>query len=137
MVVNAASNIDGRLLTNLSDLVRDTHARGGIVIVDAAQAMGHSRALLQKTDADALCFSAHKMYGASLGVVVAYDAATKQLLTVEGGVPTTDDQLRSQVRRVTRGIGDATVVGFVNAVDAKRIDAKPAPPIISAISSWR
>lgn len=71
VVVNAASNVDGRLLTNLADLVRDTHSRGGIVIVDAAQAMGHARALLQKTEADAVCFSAHKMYGASLGVVVA------------------------------------------------------------------
>jgi cysteine desulfurase/selenocysteine lyase len=71
VVVNAASNIDGRQLSNLTDLVRDTHARGGIVIVDAAQAMGHSRALLQKTEADAVCFSAHKMYSASLGVVVA------------------------------------------------------------------
>jgi len=71
VVVNATSNIDGRQLGNLADLVRDTHARGGIVIVDAAQAMGHSRALLQKTEADAVCFSAHKMYSASLGVVVA------------------------------------------------------------------
>ena len=71
VVVNAASNIDGRQLSNLADLVRDTHARGGIVIVDAAQAMGHSRAVLKKTEADAICFSAHKMYGASLGVVVA------------------------------------------------------------------
>ncbi|TFD78278.1 aminotransferase class V-fold PLP-dependent enzyme [Cryobacterium fucosi] len=71
VVVNAASNIDGRLLTNLADLVRDTHAKGGIVILDAAQSMAHERALLQKTDADAICFSAHKMYGASLGVIVA------------------------------------------------------------------
>ncbi|MCU1444524.1 aminotransferase class V-fold PLP-dependent enzyme [Cryobacterium sp.] len=71
VVVNVASNVDGRQLTNLAQLVSDTHARGGIVILDAAQAMGHSRALLQKTDADAVCFSAHKMYGASLGVVVA------------------------------------------------------------------
>jgi selenocysteine lyase/cysteine desulfurase len=71
VVVSAASNIDGRQLPNLADLVRDAHARGGIVILDAAQAMGHSRAALQKTGADAVCFSAHKMYGASLGVVVA------------------------------------------------------------------
>ncbi|MEC5184211.1 selenocysteine lyase/cysteine desulfurase [Cryobacterium sp. MP_3.1] len=71
VVVNATSNIDGRQLSNLADLVRDTHARGGIVIVDAAQAMGHSRALLQKTEADAICFSGHKMYAASLGGVVA------------------------------------------------------------------
>jgi len=86
VVVNAASNIDGRQLTNLADLVRDTHARGGIVIVDAAQAMGHGRALLQRTEADAVCFSAHKMYGASLGVVVArHELLTSLELGFVGG----------------------------------------------------
>ncbi|TFD83204.1 aminotransferase class V-fold PLP-dependent enzyme [Cryobacterium lactosi] len=86
VVVNAASNIDGRLLTNLTDLVRDAHARGGIVIIDAAQAMGHARALLQKTEADAVCFSAHKMYGASLGVVVArHELLTSLELGFVGG----------------------------------------------------
>jgi selenocysteine lyase/cysteine desulfurase len=88
VVVNAVSNIDGRQLTNLSELVRDTHARGGIVIVDAAQAMGHTRAVLQKTEADAICFSAHKMYGASLGVVVARHEllASLELSFVGGGM---------------------------------------------------
>ena len=86
VVVNVASNIDGRLLTNLTDLVRDTHARGGIVILDAAQAMAHERTLLAKTEADALCFSAHKMYGASLGVVVATHELLSSLeLTFVGG----------------------------------------------------
>lgn len=90
VVVNAASNIDGRQLTNLVDLVRDTHARDGIVIVDAAQAMGHGLALLQKTEADAICFSAHKMYGASLGVVVARHEllASLELGFVGGGMVT-------------------------------------------------
>jgi selenocysteine lyase/cysteine desulfurase len=77
IVVSAASNIDGRQLTNLTELVRDAHARGGTVIIDAAQAMAHGSALLYKSNADAICFSAHKMYGASLGVVV----ATTELLT--------------------------------------------------------
>ncbi|POH67156.1 MULTISPECIES: aminotransferase class V-fold PLP-dependent enzyme [Cryobacterium] len=86
VVVNATSNIDGRQLSNLADLVRDTHARGGIVIVDAAQAMGHSRALLQKTEADAVCFSGHKMYAASLGVVVArHELLTSLELGFVGG----------------------------------------------------
>jgi selenocysteine lyase/cysteine desulfurase len=86
VVVNAVSNIDGRQLGNLADLVRDTHARGGIVIVDAAQAMGHTRALLQKSEADAICFSAHKMYGASLGVVVArHELLTSLELSFVGG----------------------------------------------------
>ena len=41
VVVNIVSNIDGRALNNISSLVNDTHAKGGIVILDAAQAMAH------------------------------------------------------------------------------------------------
>lgn len=70
VVVNAASNIDGRLLTNIKQLVADTHKAGGIVIIDAAQAMAHYRELLSGCEADAFCFSGHKMYAASLGVIV-------------------------------------------------------------------
>jgi len=70
VVVSASSNIDGLPLSNLAELVRDAHSRGGTVIVDAAQTMAHGRELLNRTAADALCFSAHKMYGASLGVIV-------------------------------------------------------------------
>ena len=66
--------------------MRDTHARGGIVILDAAHALAHERSLLAKTEADALCFSAHKMYGASLGVVVAtHDLLGSLDLTFVGG----------------------------------------------------
>lgn len=71
VVVNAVSNIDGRRLTNLVALVRDTQARGGIVLLDAAQAVPHAVDLLRGTEADALCFSGHKAYAPSLGVVVA------------------------------------------------------------------
>ena len=70
VVVNAASNIDGRLLTNIKQLVSDTHKAGGIVIIDAAQAIAHYRELLSGCEADAFCFSGHKMYAASLGVIV-------------------------------------------------------------------
>lgn len=86
VVVNAVSNIDGRKLLNIKNLIADTHAAGGIVIIDAAQAMAHSYELLQGLPADAICFSGHKMYGPSLGIVV----ATKKLLlaledTIVGG----------------------------------------------------
>ena len=70
VVVNAASNIDGRRLENIREVILETHRRGGIVIVDAAQAMAHSHEILHKTEADAICFSAHKMYAPSLGVMV-------------------------------------------------------------------
>ncbi len=70
VVVNAASNIDGRRLVNIKDVIKRTHKTGGVVIIDAAQAMAHSADVLFKTEADAICFSAHKMYAPSLGAMV-------------------------------------------------------------------
>lgn len=70
VVLNTTSNIDGRTLANLEDLVTVAHRRGGIVILDAAQTMGHDTHLLRSVPFDAVCGSAHKMYGPSLGFIV-------------------------------------------------------------------
>lgn len=70
VVLNAVSNIDGRTLVNINQIIKDAHSVGGIVIIDAAQAMAHSHKMLENCGADAICFSAHKMYSASLGVIV-------------------------------------------------------------------
>ena len=70
VVVNCVSNIDGRKLLNVKELVKKVHSQGGVIIIDAAQALAHSPDLLYKTEADAICSSAHKMYGPSLGVMV-------------------------------------------------------------------
>lgn len=70
VMVNCVSNFDGRELANIKDLVKTVHKAGGLIIIDAAQAMAHSSHLLEGTDADAICFSAHKMYAPSLGVIV-------------------------------------------------------------------
>ncbi len=75
VVVSAMNNVDGAT-TDLADLITRTQRGGGIVIVDAAQAFGHAPGLLRGLTPDAVCFSAHKAYGASLGVV----AATRELL---------------------------------------------------------
>lgn len=86
VVVNAVSNIDGRTLTNIKKLISDTHKSGGIVIIDAAQAMAHYHELLIGCDADAICFSAHKMYAASLGAVVIKKQLLRSLnLSLVGG----------------------------------------------------
>ncbi len=71
VVVNCAANFDGRRLVNLKEVVKKVHKDGGIIIIDAAQAMAHYYEILEKTEADAICFSAHKMYAPSLGVIVA------------------------------------------------------------------
>lgn len=88
VVVNVASNVDGRGLPNAKRLVEDVHRRGGIVIFDAAQAMAHHSSALRGTEADAVCFSGHKMYGASLGVVIARTDLLESLETtfVGGGM---------------------------------------------------
>ena len=70
VVVNCASNIDGRKLLNIKELIKAVHKAGGSIIIDAAQALGHSADILYKTEADAICSSAHKMYGPSLGIMI-------------------------------------------------------------------
>lgn len=70
-VANVASNIDGRELSNIKEVASLVRKNGGVVIVDAAQAMAHRVDILHGVDYDAVCFSAHKMYSASLGVIVA------------------------------------------------------------------
>ena len=88
VVVNCVSNFDGRELSNINELIKVVHKSGGIVIIDAAQAMAHSSEIVRGVDADAICFSAHKMYAPSLGVIVWRDDLAEFLQTrfVGGGM---------------------------------------------------
>ena len=70
VVVNCASNFDGRKLGNIKELAKAVHKAGGIIIIDAAQAMAHSVDVIYGVEVDAICFSAHKLYAPSLGVIV-------------------------------------------------------------------
>lgn len=79
VVLNAVSNVDGRTLVNLKQIIDDVHSAGGIMIIDAAQAMAHSHKMLENCGADAICFSAHKVYSASLGAIVAKNDLIKSL----------------------------------------------------------
>ncbi|MBQ6570723.1 aminotransferase class V-fold PLP-dependent enzyme [Candidatus Saccharibacteria bacterium] len=86
VVVNSASNIDGRKLGNIKEVVKRVHKTGGSIIIDAAQGMAHSVETIQKTEADAICFSAHKMYAPSLGgMVVRKDFLPRIMTTFIGG----------------------------------------------------
>lgn len=70
VVINCASNFDGRKLLNIKEVIKAVHKAGGIIIIDAAQAMAHSSDILRGQEPDAICFSAHKLYAPSLGVIV-------------------------------------------------------------------
>jgi cysteine desulfurase/selenocysteine lyase len=80
VVINCASNFDGRKLENIKEIVKAVHKAGGIIIIDAAQAMAHSADIVRGTEADAICFSAHKMYAPSLGVIVWRDDLESKLV---------------------------------------------------------
>lgn len=80
VVVNCASNFDGRKLENIKELVKTVHKVDGIVIIDAAQAMAHSADIIRGIEADAICFSAHKIYAPSLGVIVWRDDLENKLV---------------------------------------------------------
>lgn len=91
VVVNCASNFDGRQLKNIKALVKAVRAADGIIIIDAAQAMAHTPQILYRTNADAICFSAHKMYAPSLGVMVVRKDLVRQLRTTFIGGGMVDD----------------------------------------------
>ncbi|MDO4526986.1 MAG: aminotransferase class V-fold PLP-dependent enzyme [Candidatus Saccharibacteria bacterium] len=91
VVVNCTSNFDGRRLPNIQDLCKAVHKAGGILIIDAAQAMAHSSDSCRGVEVDAICFSAHKMYAPSLGVIVWRDELDKCLLPYWLGGGMVDD----------------------------------------------
>ncbi len=79
VVINCASNFDGRKLLNIKEIVKAVHKANGIIIIDAAQAMAHSADTLRGVEVDAICFSAHKLYAPSLGVIVWRDELMEYL----------------------------------------------------------
>ena len=91
VVVNCASNIDGRKLLNIKELIKVVHKADGIVIVDAAQAMAHSVDILHGVEPDAICFSAHKLYAPSLGAIVWRDELMKKMDCLFAGGGMVDD----------------------------------------------
>lgn len=96
VVVNCAANFDGRKLLNISEVARAVHKAGGIIIIDAAQAMAHSVEILRGVEADAICFSAHKLYAPSLGVIVFRDNLLEKMTVGFVGGGMVDDVTRDK-----------------------------------------
>ncbi len=70
VAVAAVSNTLGTI-NPIAEIVRQAHAAGAIVLVDAAQSVPHLAVDVQTLDCDFLAFSGHKMLGPS-GVGVLY-----------------------------------------------------------------
>ena len=96
VVMNAVSNIDGRRLLNTKEVVKKIHQQNGIFIIDAAQTMSFYHEMLQGVEADAICFSSHKMYGPSLGVMVVRRKLLDRIDTTFIGGGMVDDVTRDE-----------------------------------------
>jgi cysteine desulfurase/selenocysteine lyase len=97
VVVNAVSNIDGRELVNVKELTKAVHKAGGVIVIDGAQLLAHNSELLEKTEVDAICSSAHKMYSSSLGLIFARRDLIPKLNTSFVGGGMVDDVHRDEM----------------------------------------
>lgn len=70
LLINAVSNIDGRMCTNLPAVVEKVQRFGGLVLIDGAQVFAHHEEILKDIPFDAVFGSGHKMYGPSIGFMV-------------------------------------------------------------------
>lgn len=70
LVIHHISNVLG-VQQPIQQLAQWVHEKGGLIIVDGAQAVAHHPVDVAKLGVDAYCFSGHKMYGPT-GVGVTY-----------------------------------------------------------------
>ncbi len=81
----AVSNVLGTI-NPVAEIADAAHRRGALVVVDAAQAVGHLPVDFAALGADLLAFSAHKVYGPmGLGFLVGRPETLARLEPVEGG----------------------------------------------------
>lgn len=79
------SNVLGTI-NPVAEVAAAARLRGSLVVVDAAQSVGHQQLRFADLDCDALVFSAHKAYGPmGLGFLAARDELLDRLEPMEGG----------------------------------------------------
>jgi cysteine desulfurase/selenocysteine lyase len=94
VLLNTTSNIDGRQLTNLSQLAQNVRAGNGILMLDACQTLAHNPESLRPIDFDVCFGSGHKMYAPSIGFIIIKKSLVTQLdCYLIGGSTVQDVQL--------------------------------------------
>ena len=90
-IANTTSNIDGRILENLTEICAEIRQKSGLVLLDSCQTLGHDYSILQNCDFDACFGSGHKMYAPSVGFVIfRKDLIDKLDIAFIGGSTVTD-----------------------------------------------
>lgn len=120
----SVSNVLGTI-NNIDKIIQKAHSVGAIVIVDISQSIAHFPFDVQKTDADFVVFSGHKMF-APLGIGVLYgkkDLLDKMTPFLMGGdmieyvyeQTATFAELPNKFEAGTQNVGGA--VGLASAID--------------------
>ncbi len=131
----SVSNVTGTV-NNIDKIIKKAHSVGAVAVVDISQSVAHSKFDVQKTDADFVAFSAHKMYG-PLGIGVLY--GKKELLEkmspfLMGGdmieyvyeQETTFAELPNKFEAGTQNVGGAVgleaAIKYLNSIGFKEIE---------------
>lgn len=130
VTIHSTSNVTGTSFP-LEQIVAESHGRGALVLVDAAQSMVTAPPDVRRLGVDFLTFSAHKMFGPS-GMGALYVAPRHQAELVPwlvGGETITDttyedhtpadwpDRLEAGLQNYAGAVGLAAAVRFVQALD--------------------
>lgn len=85
VAMTAVSNVLGTI-NPVAEIVKQAHAVGAVVLVDAAQSVPHEATNVQTWDADFVAFSAHKMLGPSgLGILYGKESLLDAMPPFLGG----------------------------------------------------
>jgi cysteine desulfurase/selenocysteine lyase len=85
VAVSHVSNVLGSVQP-IAEIAKAAHKIGATVVVDGAQAVGHTKVDVQALDADIYVFSGHKVYGPTgIGVLYGKHALLKELMPYQTG----------------------------------------------------
>lgn len=115
----------------IKDAIVQAHAKGAVVLIDAAQSVSHETIDVQDLDCDFLAFSGHKLFGPTgTGVLYAKEALLEKMPPYQGGgdmissvtfEKTTYNQLpykfEAGTPHIAGVIGLGAAIDYLNALD--------------------
>jgi cysteine desulfurase/selenocysteine lyase len=139
VAVSAMSNMLGTL-NPVAEVARRAHAAGALVLADAAQAVPHAGARLDRLGVDFLAFTGHKMLGPmGIGVLAAREELLERMepflgggemirdVTIEGS--TWNDipwRFEAGTPNVAEAVGLGAAVDYLQAIGMDRVRAAEA-----------
>ena len=147
VAITGQSNVLG-IRPPLERMIRDAHAHGARVLVDAAQLAAHHQIDVQKLDCDFLTFSGHKVYGPTgIGALYGKRELLERMPPFLGGgmmihevkedrfsaadIPA---KFEAGTPPITQAIGMGTAVEWLNQFSWKDIEAHEQTVMAQALS---